>query len=45
MLVAPSTLSAMPLLDTAPVHHTWHAVTAISVVPIPRHLLLSVFLI
>jgi hypothetical protein len=44
-LVALSTLSAVPLLGTAPVHHTWHAVTAISVVPVPRHLLLSVFLI
>jgi hypothetical protein len=44
-LIAQSTLSTVPLLDTAPVNHTWHAVTAISAVPVPRHLLLSVFLI
>jgi hypothetical protein len=43
-LVAPSTLSATALLDAAPVRHTW-PVTPISVVPVPRHLLLSVFLI
>jgi hypothetical protein len=45
VLLVPSMLSAVPLLDAAPVHYTWHAVTAISVAPVPRHLLLSVFLI
>jgi hypothetical protein len=43
--VALSTLPSAPLTAAAPPHDAWRTLVPISVSPVPRHLLLSVFLV
>jgi hypothetical protein len=44
-LIDISTLVSIPLPETVPLRDSWRAVVPIAVSPVPRHVLLSVFLV